>query len=129
MRLSGIEGIDYMSSISRRRTSQITVRFRLDREPDAAANDVRDRVARVRGALPDEIDEPVIAKVEADAQPIIYLAFSSDRHSPLDVTDFADRFVKDRLQNLPGVADVRIFGERRYAMRIWLDRPARRLPA
>ena len=119
--LSGIEGIDVMSSISRSETSQITVRFRITREPDVAANDVRDRVGRVRGALPDEIDEPVIAKVEADAQPIIYLAFSSDRHSPLDVTDYADRFVKDRLQNLPGVADIRIFGERRYAMRIWLD--------
>ena len=95
--LSGIEGIDVMSSISRSETSQITVRFRITREPDVAANDVRDRVGRVRGALPDEIDEPVIAKVEADAQPIIYLAFSSDRHSPLDVTDYADRFVKDRL--------------------------------
>ncbi|HEX2114198.1 MAG TPA: efflux RND transporter permease subunit [Alphaproteobacteria bacterium] len=119
--LAGIEGIDVMSSISRPEKSQITVRFRLDRDPDGAASDVRDRVGRVRQQLPDEIDEPVIAKVEADAQPIIYLAFSSDRHSALDVTDYADRFVKDRLQNLPGVADVRIFGERKYAMRIWLD--------
>jgi multidrug efflux pump len=120
--LSGIEGIDYITSISRAERSQITMRFRLDREVDSAANDVRDRVSRVRGQLPDEIDEPVIAKVEADAQPIIYLAFSSARHSALEVTDFADRFVKDRLQNVGGVADVRIFGERRYSMRIWLDR-------
>ncbi|MBP2231577.1 multidrug efflux pump [Azospirillum agricola] len=119
--LAGIEGIDVMSSISRAEKSQITLRFRLDRNVDTAASDVRDRVARVRAVLPDEIDEPVIAKVEADAQPIIYLAFSSDRHSPLDVTDFADRYVKDRLQNLPGVAQVRIFGERRFAMRLWLD--------
>ena len=119
--LAGIEGIDVMSSISRPELSQITVRFRLNRNPDGAASDVRDRVGRVRQQLPDEIDEPVIAKVEADAQPIIYLAFSSDRHSALDVTDYADRFVKDRLQNLPGVANVRIFGERRYAMRLWLD--------
>ncbi len=119
--LSGIEGIDVMSSISRAEKSQITLRFRLDRNVDVAASDVRDRVGRVRSLLPNEIDEPVIAKVEADAQPIIYLAFSSDRHSPLDVTDFADRYVKDRLQNLPGVAQVRIFGERRYAMRLWLD--------
>ena len=89
-----------------------------------AASDVRDRVGARARRLPDEIDEPVIAKVEADAQPIIYLAFSSDRQSPLEITDYVDRFVKDRLQNLPGVADVRIFGERRYAMRIWLD-PAR----
>ncbi|WP_114860171.1 efflux RND transporter permease subunit [Azospirillum brasilense] len=119
--LSGIEGIDVMSSISRAEKSQITLRFRLDRNVDTAASDVRDRVGRVRAQLPNEIDEPVIAKVEADAQPIIYLAFSSDRHSPLDVTDFADRYVKDRLQNLPGVAQVRIFGERRFAMRLWLD--------
>jgi multidrug efflux pump len=119
--LAGIEGIDVMSSISRAEKSQITLRFRLDRNVDAAANDVRDRVGRVRNQLPEEIDEPVMAKVEADAQPILYLAFSSDRHSPLDVTDFADRYVKDRLQNLPGVAQVRIFGERRFAMRLWLD--------
>ncbi|MGE0723212.1 MAG: efflux RND transporter permease subunit, partial [Alphaproteobacteria bacterium] len=120
--LSGIEGIDVMSSISRAEISQITVRFRINRDPDGAASDVRDRVGRVRNQLPTEIDEPVIAKVEADAQPIIYLAFSSDRHSPIDVTDYADRFVKDRLQNLPGVANVRIFGEREISMRIWLDR-------
>ncbi len=120
--LAGIEGIDVMSSISRAETSQISIRFRLTRSADGAANDVRDRVSRVRSRLPDEIDEPVIAKVEADAQPIIYLAFSSDRHSPIEVTDYADRYVKDRLQNLSGVADVRIFGARTYAMRIWLDR-------
>ena len=120
--LAGIEGIDILTSISRAERSQITVRFKLTRDPDAAASDVRDRVARVRRQLPDEIDEPSVAKVEADAQPIIYLAFSSDRHTPLEVSDFADRYVKDQLQTLPGVADVSIFGERRYAMRIWLDR-------
>ena len=120
--LSGIEGIEFMTSVSRAEDSQITITFRLTRDVDAAANDVRDRVARVRQTLPDEIDEPVIAKVEADAEPIIYLAFSSDRHSPLEVTDFADRVVKARLQTLDGVADVPIYGERRFAMRIWLDR-------
>ncbi|CAK0753553.1 Uncharacterized transporter HI_0895 [Azospirillaceae bacterium] len=122
--LAGVEGIDVMSSISRSEKSQITMRFRLTRNPDEAANDVRDRVGRVRALLPSEIDEPVIAKIEADAQPIIYLAFSSSRHTALEVTDFADRYVKDRLQNLSGVAGVRIFGERRFAMRLWLD-PAR----
>jgi len=120
--LSGIDGIDVLSSVSRAERSQITVRFRLSRDPDGAAADVRDRVGRVRQQLPDDIDEPVIAKVEADAQPIIYLAFSSDRHSSLEITDYADRYVKDRLQNIPGVSGVRIFGERRYSMRIWLDR-------
>jgi multidrug efflux pump len=120
--LAGIEGVDVLTSISRAESSQITVRFRLERNPDAAASDVRDRVARVRGRLPEDIEEPVIAKVEADANPIIWLAFSSDRYSPLEVSDFASRLVKTRLQTLPGAADVRIFGERRYSMRIWLDR-------
>ena len=120
--LAGIEGIDVISSISRPEISQISVRFRLERDADSSAADVRDRVGRVRQQLPDDVDEPVISKVEADAQPIIWLAFSSDRHSALEVTDYADRYVKDRLQNLPGVAGVRIFGERRFSMRIWLDR-------
>ncbi|TAH34282.1 MAG: efflux RND transporter permease subunit, partial [Alphaproteobacteria bacterium] len=120
--VSGIEGIEVMSSISRSESSQITVRFRIDRDVDDAANDVRDRVARVQGVLPEEVEDISIAKVEADAQPILYLAFSSDQHSPLEVTDVADRYVKDKLQNLNGVSGVRIFGERRFAMRIWLDR-------
>ncbi|MFZ1430027.1 MAG: efflux RND transporter permease subunit [Geminicoccaceae bacterium] len=120
--LSGIEGVDLITSQSREGRSQITVRFRIDRAQDSAAADVRDRVSRARKSLPDEVDEPVIAKVEADAQPIIYLALSSDRMSSIEVTDYADRFVKDRLQNLPGVAEVRIFGARTPAMRIWLDR-------
>jgi multidrug efflux pump len=119
--LSGIEGIDFITSINRQENSQIQIRFKLNRDPDSAAADVRDRVGRVRGRLPDEIEEPVIQKVEADAQPTIYLALFSDRHSPLEITDFADRFVKDSLQTLPGVSEVRIFGERRYSMRIWLD--------
>ncbi|MGE4220013.1 MAG: efflux RND transporter permease subunit, partial [Alphaproteobacteria bacterium] len=119
--LAGIEGIEFMNSISRQEQSQISVTFELSRDPEAAAADVRDRVGRVRGQLPDEVDEPIIQKVEADAQPIIYLAFSSDRHSPMEITDYADRYVKDQLQTLSGVAQVRIFGERRYSMRIWLD--------
>ncbi|WP_300427733.1 efflux RND transporter permease subunit, partial [uncultured Thalassolituus sp.] len=120
--LSGIEGIDYMTSISRSEKSQITLTFKLDRDADAAASDVRDRVGRVRGQLPDDIEEPVVAKVEADAQPIIWLAFSSDRHSELEITDIAERQVKDPLQTVNGVASVRVVGERRFAMRIWLDR-------
>lgn len=120
--LSGIEGIEYITSSSREERTQITVTFTIDRDVDIAANDVRDRVGRTRGRLPDEIDEPIVAKVEADAQPIIYLAFSSKNHSTLEVSDYADRYVKDRLQTLPGVAEVNINGERRYSMRIWLDR-------
>lgn len=120
--LSGIEGIEYITSTSREERSQITITFNIDRDVDIAANDVRDRVGRTRGRMPDEIDEPIVAKVEADAQPVIFLAFSSDKHSTLEVSDYADRYVKDRLQTLPGVAEVNIFGERRYSMRIWLDR-------
>jgi multidrug efflux pump len=119
--ISGIEGVDVLTSISRPEQSQITVRFRLERDADAAAADVRDRVARVRQRLPQDADEPVIAKVEADANPIIWLAFSSDSMSPLEVSDYVNRNVKPRLQTLPGAADVRIFGERAYSMRIWLD--------
>lgn len=120
--LSGIEGIEYITSVSREERSQITITFKVDRDIDIAANDVRDRVGRTRSRLPDEVDDPNVAKVEADAQPIIYLAFSSDRHSQLEVSDYADRFVKDRVQILPGVAEVSINGERRWSMRIWLDR-------
>jgi multidrug efflux pump len=120
--LAGIEGVEVITSISRAENSQISVRFKLERPPDAAAADVRDRVSRVRSKLPDAVDEPQIAKVEADASPIMYLAFSSDKHSALEVTDVANRIVKPRLQTLPGAADVRIFGDRKFAMRIWLDR-------
>ncbi|HEX6733307.1 MAG TPA: efflux RND transporter permease subunit, partial [Azonexus sp.] len=120
--LAGIEGVEVITSISRAENSQISVRFKLEREPDSAASDVRDRVSRVRNRLPDEVDEPVIAKVEADANPVIWLALSSDKHSALEVTDVANRIVKPRLQTLPGAADVRIFGERKFAMRIWLDK-------
>ncbi len=119
--IAGIEGVDVLTSISRPERSQITVRFRLERDPDGAAADVRDRVARVRAKLPESIDEPVIAKVEADANPIIWLAFSSVSMSPLEVSDIANRLVKPRLQTLPGAADVRIFGERKFSMRVWLD--------
>ena len=119
--IAGIEGVDVLTSISRAEQSQITVRFKLDRDPDGAAADVRDRVARVRARLPQTIEEPVIAKVEADANPIIWLAFSSENVNALDVSDIANRFIKPRLQTLPGAADVRVFGERKYAMRIWLD--------
>ncbi|OGB23191.1 MAG: multidrug transporter AcrB [Burkholderiales bacterium RIFCSPLOWO2_02_FULL_57_36] len=120
--LAGIDGIDMLSSISRAEQSQITVRFRLEKDPDSGANDVRDRVSRVRSKLPQTIEEPVIAKVEADASPTISLSFSSNLLSPMELTDVANRIVKPRLQLLPGAADVRIYGERKYAMRIWLDR-------
>jgi len=120
--LAGIEGIKTIKSVSREEVSQITVEFVLERNIDAAANDVRDRVSRVRGQLPKDSKEPVVAKIEADAQAIIWLALSSDMHNALEITDYADRYITNRLQTLTGVASVIIGGERRYAMRIWLDR-------
>jgi multidrug efflux pump len=120
--IAGIAGIDVLESTSRSERSRINVRFNLDVDPDVAASDVRDRVSRVRQRLPDEIDEPIVAKVEADAQPILFLGFTSDRMSSLEITDHVDRYVIDRLKNLTGVADVEIFGERRFAMRLWIDR-------
>jgi multidrug efflux pump len=119
--VAGIEGVDVITSVSRQEQSQITVRFKLERDPDAAAADVRDKVSRVRQKLPQDIDEPVIAKVEADAFPVIWLALSSDTHDALQLSDLANRIAKPVLQTAPGAADVRVFGERRYSMRIWLD--------
>lgn len=119
--IAGIEGVDIITSTSRSEQSQITVRFTLTKSPEDAAADVRDRVSRVRARLPDAIDEPVIAKVEADATPTIWLAFTSETLSPLEITDIINRIVKPRLQTVPGVADVQINGDRKFSMRIWLD--------
>ncbi len=119
--LAGIEGVDVLTSTSRQEQSNITVRFKLERDPDAAAADVRDKVSRVRQRLPQGIDEPVIAKVEADAFPVIWIALSSDRFSRLELSDMANRIAKPVLQTATGAADVRIYGERRYSMRIWID--------
>lgn len=122
--LAGIEGVDVMTSVSRSETSQITVRFKLSRNPDSAAADVRDKVARVRARLPDAVDEPVIAKVEADSFPIMWMAVASPSKSQIEVSDYVSRFIKPRLSTLPGAADVRIFGERKISMRVWIE-PAR----
>ena len=118
--LSGIDGVDFISSKSKQGNSQISVHFQLSRNADAAASDVRDRVARVRNLLPDDIDEPVIAKVEAGATPFMYLALTSTSRAPVDVNDFAENQVKDALQTIAGVAEIRILGARRHAMRVWL---------
>src|SRR5438034_10890298 len=120
--LAGIEGVEVMDSQSRSEISQINVRFTLKRDPDSAAADVRDKVARVRGRLPDTIDEPVIAKVEADSNPVIYIAVQAGSLSTLEASDYIKRYVQPRLSVLPGASDVRIFGERRVSMRVNLDR-------
>src|SRR5512140_951828 len=120
--LSGIEGVELMTSQSRSEQSRINVRFRLTRDPDSAAADVRDKVSRVRAKLPDTVDEPVIAKVEADSQPIIYVGVEAKPGTEIASTDYINRYVKPRLSVLPGAADVRIFGERAITMRIEINR-------
>ena len=118
--LSGIEGIDFINSISRAESSQVSVRFKLDRDADGAASDVRDKVAQARRFLPEEAEPPIVQKQEADAQPIIYMALSSDRHTSVELADIAERLVKDRVQTIPGVARADVYGNR-FAMRVWLD--------
>ena len=116
-----IESVKTITSSSREQGSVITIEFELSRDVDEAANDVRDRVSRVSGQLPREAEDPIVAKVDVNAQPIMWLAVSSDQHTTLELSDVADRIIKERLQRLPGVGNVFIGGERRYAMRVWLD--------
>ncbi len=118
--LSTIQGLRTLSSSSSEENSQITLEFNLDRPVDVAAQDVRDKVSRVRGRLPVDVLEPVIAKQSADAQPFFWLALSSDNYDLMQLSDVADRLVKARLQSLAGVGSAGIFGERRYSMRVWV---------
>ncbi len=119
--LSTIPGLRTLTSSSVEQFSNITLEFTLDRDLETAAQDVRDKVSRVRGRLPQDIEEPVVTKQDADAQPFFWLALSGDNYDLLQLSDVADREVKTRLQSLPGVGRAMIFGERRYSMRIWLS--------
>ena len=120
--LSGIEGIKTIKSQSKEEVSQVTVTFNTNRNIEDATNDVRDRVSRVKVLLPDQTDDPIVSKREADAWPVMWIAVTSDRHSPMELSDYADRFLLDPLKTVSGVATVIIGGERKYSMRIWLDR-------
>jgi multidrug efflux pump len=119
--LSGIEGIDSITSTSRDGRSSINVEFKLGRDIEAAANDVRNAVGRVQDQLPQGVDPPTVQKTDADAEAIIWLNMSSTTINRVDLTDYAERYVVDRLSTLPGVANVRIGGSLRPAMRIWID--------
>lgn len=122
--VAGIEGIEYIESRSRDGESDVVLRFGINRDIEAAANDVRDAVSRVVDQLPDEADPPEIQRVDADADVIVWWNFSSDRHGADELTDYAERYLVDRLSVVDGVARVRIGGARSYAMRVWLDRHA-----
>jgi len=125
--LSTIEGVKLITSSSAEQVSNITIEFNLNRDVDKAANDVRDRVSRVRSQLPITADDPVVAKQDVNAQPIIWLALYGERYNTLELSDFARNEMAERLQRLEGVGAVVVGGERKYAMRIWLD--AQRLAA
>jgi multidrug efflux pump len=122
--VSGIEGILKIESDSEDERSQVRIEFDIERDIDAAANDVRDRVSRVLGILPTESDPPQIIKADASADPVMLVSFSSDSMTMLEVTDYAERYLIDRLSTIPGVARVGMGGARRHAMRIWVDRQA-----
>ena len=122
--IAGLEGVKSIESSSREESSSVSIEFVVDRNVDAATNDVRDRVARVLSKLPDEADPPTISKTEADARPILWVTLASDRMSALDMTDYAQRYLVDRLSVVPGVASVTISGGSPYAMRIRMDRAA-----
>jgi multidrug efflux pump len=122
--LSTVPGIRTLTSSSSEQNSNITIEFQLDRDVEAAAQDVRDQVSRVRNRLPQDVLEPVVAKQEADARPFMWLALSGDNVDLLRLSDVADRMVKARLQTIPGVGNIVIGGERRYAMRVWLSTAA-----
>ncbi|HWL17960.1 MAG TPA: efflux RND transporter permease subunit, partial [Opitutus sp.] len=118
--ISSIDGIRVIRSVSREERSEITVEFTLKRDVNEAANDVRDRVSRARGRLPDEVLEPQVTKTEADADPILSFSLNSDRYSRQELYDIAERFVVQRIQTVPGVGSVQIRGPR-FAMRLWID--------
>ncbi|HCZ04620.1 MAG TPA: multidrug transporter AcrB, partial [Verrucomicrobiales bacterium] len=119
--VNNVPGIKTLRSESREQVSNITIEFNLSRDINIAAQDVRDRVSRVRGRLPETIDEPVISKQDSDARPIIWIGMSSDRFTPLELTDLAEKQIKNRLQTVEGVSSITIGGEQRFAIRLWLD--------
>jgi multidrug efflux pump len=130
--LSSVEGLRTITSISAEQISTISLEFNLDRKVEDAAQDVRDKVSRIRGRLPEDIEEPVVEKQDADAFPDIWLALTSTSYDLMELSDLADRVIKPRLQTIPGVSGAQIFGERRFSMRVWLspaELAARRLTA
>ena len=119
--ISGIAGIRTLSSVSREGRSTITVEFELGVDLETAANDVRDKVSRAVRLLPPDADNPIVLKADADAIPIAFLSVESPRRDLLQLSDFATNVFKERLQTIPGVSEVQVWGSQTYAMRIWMD--------
>lgn len=122
--VSGIEGIRNVRSSSRDEISRITIEFALWRDIDQAANDVRDRVSRVTGFLPDDVEAPEVSKEDSDARPVMYISLSSDKFGMMELDDYARRYIADRFSVIPGVSSARVSSNGRAAMRVWLDRLA-----
>ncbi|WP_372620928.1 efflux RND transporter permease subunit, partial [Alteromonas stellipolaris] len=123
-RISGIEGIKNITSMSSNGSSDITIEFKLSRDIDAAANDVRERVSRALNNLPDQADPPEVSKADSDQSAIVWYNLRSTNLNTMELTDYAERFLVDRLSVADGVARVQIGGGRRYAMKVFLDRNA-----
>lgn len=119
--INGIDGIRNLSSTSAEGRSTITVEFDLEVDLEAAANDVRDRVSRAVRSLPADVDPPVVRKADANANAILLITLRSDQKDVLQLTDVANNILKERLQTIPGVSQIQIWGEKKYAMRLWLD--------
>ncbi|MGB5137813.1 MAG: efflux RND transporter permease subunit [Candidatus Zixiibacteriota bacterium] len=119
--INGIAGIRSLTSSSSDGRSNITVEFELGVDMEDAANDVRDRVSRAVRNLPTDVDPPVVSKSDADASPIISLAVRSDKHTLLELSAIANDVFKERLQTIPGVSEIRIWGEKRYSMKLQID--------
>ncbi len=121
-RIAGVEGINYIESSSSDGQSRVTLEFSIDRDIEAAANDVRDRIAGIVGNLPEEADPPEVQKVDASDDVIIWLSLISAGRTTIELTDYAERYLVDRFSILDGVASVRVGGGQSYAMRVWIDR-------
>lgn len=119
--INGIEGIKSLSSASRDGRSSITVEFDLERNLEAAANDVRDRVSRAMRELPPDADPPIVTKADANSDPIVLLQISSEKRNLMELSEIANNVFKERFQTIPGVSQVMIWGEKRYSIRLWMD--------
>ena len=119
--INGVPGIKNLTSNSRDGRASIKVEFDLDADLETAANDVRDKVSGVQGRLPRDMDPATVSKANADSQPVVLSYLTSDRRTLLELTDFAINTLRERLQTIPGVSEIRVYGERKYSMRLWLD--------
>ncbi|MCC5937819.1 MAG: efflux RND transporter permease subunit [Lunatimonas sp.] len=119
--INGISGIKSLTSISNDGVSNITVEFEVGGDMEAAANDVRDKVSRAQRNLPPDVDPPVISKQDADSQPVIMMTVGSSQRSLLELSDIAQNIFKERIQTIEGVSEIRIWGEKQYAMRLRMD--------